>query len=73
MSDRKLLLSYSDDGGRNWSNWRERSIGELGEYQKRVRFNRLGRFRNRIYRVRITSPVRADILGAVVNLATTTG
>ncbi len=66
MSDRKVLISYSDDGGRNWSNWRERSLGEVGEYAKRVRFWRLGRFRNRIYRIRVSSPVKRDLLGAVV-------
>lgn len=64
-SDRKVLLSYSDDGSHNWSNWRERSLGEVGQYAKRVRFNRLGSFRQRVYRIRISSPVRADLMGAV--------
>ncbi|KRG69125.1 hypothetical protein [Pseudoxanthomonas dokdonensis] len=73
MSDRKVQISYSDDGGRNWSNWRERSLGELGEYGKRVRFWRLGRFRNRIYRIRVSSPIKRDLLGGVVNIQVTPG
>jgi hypothetical protein len=73
MADRKVQLSYSDDGARNWSNWRERSLGETGEYAKRVRFNRLGSFRNRVYRVRVSSPVKRDLLGAVVYLIGSSG
>lgn len=65
MSDRKVFICYSNDGGRTWSNWRERSLGEVGEYEKRVKLNRLGKFRNRIFKVRVSSPIRRDLLGAV--------
>lgn len=72
-TNRKVLMCYSDNGGRTWSNWRERSLGEQGEYQKRVRFNRLGAFRARIWRIRVTSPVRVDFLGGVAQLVKTNG
>lgn len=73
MSDRKVFLCYSDDGGRNWSNWRERSLGETGEYNKRIRFNRLGSFRERIWRIRVSSPVKRDIIAASAQLIRTNG
>lgn len=73
MTDRKVFVCYSDDGGRNWSNWRERSLGEVGEYGKRVRLSQLGRFRNRIWKVRVSSPIKRDLLGAVAVLEPTDG
>lgn len=68
MSDRKVQLNYSNDGGRNWSNLRTKSIGETGEYAKRVRFLSLGAFVNRTWRVVVSSPVKRDLLGAVVTV-----
>lgn len=73
MSDRKVFICYSDDGGRNWSNWRERSLGEVGEYQKRVRLHLLGKFQNRIFKIRVSSPIRRDLLGAVGYLTGSSG
>lgn len=71
--DHFLRMQYSDDGGYNWTNWEQESIGAVGEYGKRVVFTRLGEFRNRVIRVRCTSPIRCDILGAVVALQPTEG
>lgn len=65
MTDRKVFICYSNDGGHTWSNWRERSLGEVGEYEKRIRLWRLGKFHNRIFKIRVSSPVRRDLLGAV--------
>lgn len=73
MTDRKVFLCYSDDGGHTWSNWRERSLGEQGQHEKRVRFSRLGSFRARIWRVRVSSPIKRDLLGGVVQLVRTNG
>lgn len=71
--DHFLRMQYSDDGGYNWSNWEQETIGAVGEYGTRVVFTRLGSFRNRVVRVRCTSPIRCDILGAVVALQPTEG
>jgi len=64
-ADHKITMDYSDDGGRNWSNKRERSLGAQGEYGRRVRFNRMGSTRQRVYRISTSSPARVDLLGAV--------
>lgn len=73
MTDRKVLMRYSDDGGHTWSNWREKSLGEVGEYQKRLQFTQLGGFVTRIFHVRVSSPVKRDLLGAVAMLEGTDG
>lgn len=73
MSNRKVEICYSDDGGHNWSNWREASLGEIGQYGKRVRFNRFGTFRNRVWKIRVASPVKRDLLGAVAYMTDSAG
>jgi hypothetical protein len=59
-----LILQWSDDYGRTWSNEREASMGQTGEYRKRVKFWRLGQARDRVYRVIISDPVKRVILSA---------
>lgn len=59
----KAVLSYSDDGGKTWSNDREASLGRAGKHQTRVRWRRLGSARERTFRVRISSPVKRIIQG----------
>lgn len=73
MTDHALRFQYSDDGGHNWSNWEEESIGDTGEYEQRIVFTRLGSFRNRVFRFRVTSPRRCDLLGASAALQPTNG
>lgn len=62
-----VLLDWSDDGGHTWSSQRSASVGLIGQYAARVRWNRLGRARDRVYRVTITDPVKRVILGAALN------
>lgn len=57
-----LEMRYSDDRGRNWSNWKSVSIGLIGEYAKRLRWTQLGRTRQRVFHFRITDPVRCDLI-----------
>lgn len=57
-------IRYSRDGGRNWSDWRKLDMGDAGDFTKRVHARRLGRGEVWVFDVRITDPVRADIMGA---------
>lgn len=57
-NDPQVALDWSDDGGHTWSNVRSRSVGKRGEYSNRVIFTGLGRSMNRIYRVRVSDPVK---------------
>jgi hypothetical protein len=61
------LLDWSDDGGKTWSNKHSASMGRMAEARTRVRWNRLGRARDRVYRLTITDPVPRVIIGAALN------
>jgi hypothetical protein len=63
-SDPQLMLDWSDDGGRTFGSERWASMGEIGEYSKRVRFTRMGSFRTRIYRLTVSDPVKSIVIGA---------
>lgn len=63
-SDPQAMLQWSDDGGRTWSNEHWRSMGKIGEYRRRVTWRRLGQFRERIFRLTVSDPVAAKLLGA---------
>lgn len=68
MTDRKLTLRVSKDGGRNFGNAKERSLGELGEYRKRVVFTRLGQQRTASVAIRVSSPIDVSIMGAAARI-----
>jgi len=67
-SDPLLMLRYSNDGGHTWSNQRQVRIGAIGEYLTRVRFNRCGRARDRVWEISISDPVKAIVLGALAEI-----
>lgn len=62
--DPQAMLQWSTDGGYTWSNELWASIGKIGEYRRRVRWRRLGRSRDRVFKVVITDKVRVAIVGA---------
>lgn len=66
-SDPQAYLDWSDDGGREWSSQHSAPMGAQGKYITRLRWNRLGRARDRVYRVTISDPVKRVILGATLN------
>jgi hypothetical protein len=61
------MLDWSDQRGHGWSNEHLRNIGGIGEYIKRVRWHRLGRSRDRIFRVKIADPVKKNILSGYLD------
>jgi Neuraminidase (sialidase) len=65
--DPKVSLRTSKDGGKTWSNELIRSIGKVGEYSKRVIWNRVGGGRKVVFEVTITDPVKRNIVGAYVS------
>jgi Neuraminidase (sialidase) len=62
-SDPILMLSWSDDGGRTWSNERHLKIGKIGEYGTQALTTRLGSFRQRSIRIAVSDPINAIITG----------
>lgn len=59
-TDPQIVMTYSDNGGKTWSNEKWRSAGKVGEYSAQPAWNRLGRSRNRLYRFEGTDAVRKD-------------
>lgn len=60
-SDPRITLEASNDGGKTWLRAPTRSIGAQGKYLTRVRWDRLGQARNRVYRAFLSDPVPLTI------------
>ena len=67
-SDPQVMMQYSDDGGRAWSNERWTSLGAAGKYKTRVRWSRCGSSRDRVWKVRYTEPTQFQINEAYFNV-----
>lgn len=64
--DPQVMLQWSDDGGHSWSNEYWVSAGAIGKTRTRVKWRRLGISRDRVYRVRISDPVKVVLLGVEI-------
>jgi Phage stabilisation protein len=64
----QIALSWSDDGGKTWSNEHWASMGRIGAYRHRVRWYRLGSFRQRVCRISISDPVPVTIAAAYAEI-----
>lgn len=69
-SDPQAMLQWSDDGGHTWSNEHWATMGKLGKYANRTIWRRLGKSRDRVFRLTITDPVRVILIGASANVRT---
>lgn len=65
-SDPTVWLTWSDDGGRTWSNDAQGRIGKVGEYRTRLEYRRLGSARERVFRVQWADPVYTALIAADV-------
>jgi hypothetical protein len=59
-----IELSVSKDGGYNFGPWRQRSLGSVGTFIKRIEWLQLGRASEWIIRVRVSAPIKRDLLDA---------
>lgn len=66
-SDPRAMLSWSDDGGKTWSNEHWTTMGAIGKYKTRVRWSRLGLARDRVYELAFTDPVPIRLTEAYIN------
>lgn len=62
-----VALDWSDDGGHTWSNVRTAVISPIGQYAGRCFFHHLGQSRNRIYRMRVSDPVKWVFIDAYLD------
>jgi len=63
----QIMLQWSDDGGHTWSEEHWVSAGQLGRYKHRAIWWRLGRGRNRTWRVVVTEPIAWRFIDAFVD------
>lgn len=63
-SDPQVMASWSDDGGKTWTNPRNASMGPTGQNRFRAVWHACGSYRNRIIRFRVSDPVKTVFLGA---------
>ena len=63
--DPQAMLRVSRDGGHTYGSTRTASIGKKGEYNRRVRWNRLGCSRKFVLELSVADPVNRTIIGAV--------
>ena len=63
-SNPQVLVCYSDDGGRTWSDPRPAAMGPVGQNKWRAVWFACGSYRQRIIRFRVSDPVKAVFLGA---------
>jgi len=57
-----VMFRYSHDRGRTWSSELRQTIGQTGDYQKTIEFNRLGAARNFTLEFKISDACRTAIL-----------
>lgn len=67
----QVELRVSRDAGQTWGDWRARSLGEQGQYRKRVQWRRLGMASRPgwLGEVRVTDPVPFRLSGFLINEA----
>jgi len=64
-SNPQLMLRYSRDGGRTWSLYQPyRTMGAIGAYQTRLRWQKMGRALQWVWEILITDPVKRTIIAA---------
>ncbi len=67
VEEGKLMLRWSDDGGKTWSSEHFASMGKVGEFKKRLIFRRLGKSRRRCYEAKVTDPVPVRMISMFID------
>jgi hypothetical protein len=68
-SDPQMMMRYSDDSGITWNSLPNKSIGAIGEYRDRVRWQRCGSTNSaRVYEGSISDPVEVQIVDTQIRV-----
>ena len=68
LREAQIHVRWRDDNGA-WSNWHSRSMGKLGDRNRKVRWRQLGYTRgSRVYEILVSDPVPAVILDAFARI-----
>lgn len=63
-----VMMSFSDDGGKTWSEQMYGDIGTMGQFNMEVRWDGLGSFDSRVIRIQTSDPVYYSIYSAAVDI-----
>lgn len=63
-----VIIRWSDDGGKTWSNDYTASLGLIGQYGVRAKWNRLGRARDRVFEVEVDDAVKLAMVNAYMTV-----
>jgi hypothetical protein len=63
-SDPQIMLSWSNDGGYTFGGEHWSTAGKIGEHKCTAAWNRLGKSRDRVFRIECTAPVRWVLIDA---------
>lgn len=67
-TDPQLMMRFSNDGGRTWSDELTAAMGKIGEYKARALWRRLGQSRDRVYEVSVSDPVDVNFVDAEIEV-----
>lgn len=67
-AEAQIIMQYSDDDGRTWSQEYWQSIGEQGDFEKRVRWFGFERFYKRRFRFTMTDPIKLVLIRLVADV-----
>jgi hypothetical protein len=62
-----VILQVSRDGGNTWGNEMWREIGKVGEYRKQIKWNRLGKSTDAVFKIVISDPIKVVLCSAVID------
>lgn len=68
VTDPVLTLRFSDDGGKTWQNELAQSLGNLGNYQTRLVWEKLGQSLARQYEIVCTDAMPVRLIDAYVEV-----
>jgi Neuraminidase (sialidase) len=70
-SDPRIMMSYSDDGGRTWSPEQWGYIGKMGDftYSQNPYWTDLGSFHERQFRFKVSDPVKVTLISANADIS----
>jgi hypothetical protein len=62
----QVMLTISRDGGHTWGRDLPTYMGKLGSYLTRAEWRKLGQARDWVFKIRITDPIKAVIIAAII-------
>jgi hypothetical protein len=63
-----IIMQFSDDNGKSWSSEMWETLDQQGEYHHIVEWPQLGTFKSRMFRFRMSDPVKWVLIDAIADI-----